>query len=84
MASNDDVFTIVIRKRSWWFWALALLWLALEVVFLQTALASVREGEYRAAAMSWVAAAVLAAAGFIAWFRRGGTRWSGEPNAQSE
>jgi hypothetical protein len=38
------------------------LWVLLEVLFLQTALASAREDEYRAAAISWIAVAVLAAA----------------------
>jgi hypothetical protein len=74
MANATDVFTITIRKRSWWFWTLAGLWLLFEVVILQTALASARESEYRAAAISWIAAIVLAAVGAFAWLRRGQPR----------
>jgi ElaB/YqjD/DUF883 family membrane-anchored ribosome-binding protein len=43
----------------------------LEVLFLQTALASAREGEYRAAAISWIAVGVLAAAGVLVGFLQG-------------
>jgi len=65
MPSDTDTLTITIRKRPWWFWVLAGLWVLLEVLFLQTALASAREGEYRAAAISWIAVGVLAAAGVL-------------------
>jgi hypothetical protein len=71
MANATDVFTITIRKRPWWFWAFAGVWLFLEVLLLQTAFASVRESEYRAATISWVTAAVLAGIGIFAWMRRG-------------
>ena len=71
MTNGDDVVMITIRKRPWWFWALAELWLLLEVLLVQTALASARESEYRAAAISWIAAAILAAAGVFGWLRRG-------------
>ena len=65
--NNADVFTITIRKRSWWFWVLAGIWLSLEIVLTQTAWASVLEEQYRAATMSAIAVAVLAAGGCIAW-----------------
>jgi uncharacterized membrane protein len=71
MPNGADTFTITIRKRPWWFWVLAGLWVLLEVLFLQTALASARESEYRAAAISWISVAVLAAAGVLVWVRRG-------------
>ena len=71
MTNATDVFTITIRRRPWWFWALAVIWLLLEVVILQTAFASVRESEYRAATISWIAAAVLAGVGVFGWLRRG-------------
>jgi hypothetical protein len=71
MTNATDVFTITIRRRPWWFWALAGLWLLLQVVILQTAFASVRESEYRAATISWIAAAVLAGVGVFGWLRRG-------------
>jgi len=43
----------------------------LEVLLLQKALASVLESEYRAATISWIAAAVLAGAGVFASLHRG-------------
>jgi hypothetical protein len=42
----------------------------------------VRESEYRAATISWIAAAVLAAAGVFGWLRRGQSRRLGESNEQ--
>jgi len=41
MTRGADVFTVTIRKRTGWFWGLAGLWLLLEVLFVQTAVASV-------------------------------------------
>jgi Na+/melibiose symporter-like transporter len=70
MTSRADVFTITIRKRTWWFWGLAGLWLLLEVLFVQTAVASVQEGEYRSATICWIIAGVLAAFACFAWLRR--------------
>lgn len=69
--NGADVFTIAIRKRTWWFWALAGIWLLLEALLVQTAVASVEEGEFRAATICWIAIAVIAAFGCIAWFHRG-------------
>jgi hypothetical protein len=71
MQHGTDTLTITIRKRPWWFWVLAGLWVLLEVLFLQTALASAGEGEYRAAVIGWIAVAALAAAGFLVWFLQG-------------
>jgi len=71
MPTATGTFTITIRKRPWWLWILAVLWALLEVLFVQTALASARESEYRAAAISWTAVAVLAAAGILVWFLQG-------------
>ncbi len=78
MTNGADTLTITIRKRPWWFWILAGLWVLLEVLSLQTALASAREGEYRAAVISWIAVAVLAAAGVLVWLRQGRSRKPGE------
>jgi hypothetical protein len=72
--NGANTLTFTIRKRPWWFWALAGLWMLLEVLFLQTAFASARESEYRAAAISWIAVAVLAAAGVLVWFLQGRLR----------
>lgn len=69
MTNGADVFTIAIRKRPWWFWALAGLWLLFEILLVQTAVASVEEGEYRAATISWIAAFVLAVVAALAWLR---------------
>jgi hypothetical protein len=74
MPNEIDTLTITIRKRPWWFWVLAVWWALLEVLFLQTALASVKESEYRAAAISWIAVAVLAAVGVLAWSLQGRSR----------
>jgi len=71
MPSSSDTFTVTIRKRPWWFWVVAGLWLLLEILFLQTALASAREGEYRAAAIIWIAVGVTAAAGVLVGFLQG-------------
>jgi len=68
MPNDHDTFVITIRKRPWWFWVLAGLWMLVEALFLQTALASPREGEYRAAGISWIVVTALAAAGDLAWF----------------
>ena len=71
MPSSSDTFTVTIRKRPWWFWVVAGLWLLLEILFLQTALASAREGEYRAAAIIWIAVGVTAAARVLVGFLQG-------------
>jgi len=80
MTNSADVITITMRKRAWWFWVLAGLWLQLEVLLVQTALASVRESEYCAAVISGTAAAVLAAVGVFGWLRRGDSREPDRPN----
>jgi hypothetical protein len=80
MASSDDVITATMRKRPWWFWALAAIWLQLEVMVVQTALASVRESEFRAAVISWVAAALFAIAGVFGWLRQGDSRKLNKPS----
>lgn len=82
MTNSADVFTITIRKRPWWFWLLAGLWLLLEALLLQTAVASVREGEYRAATISWIVVSLLAAFGCIVWLRRRRPQKCGESNGQ--
>jgi hypothetical protein len=82
--NNTDVFTIAIRKRPWWFWALAGLWLLLEALLLQTTVASVREGEDRAATICSIAVTVVAAFGGVAWFNRGQDRKRGESSGQHQ
>jgi peptidoglycan/LPS O-acetylase OafA/YrhL len=82
MTNGTDVFTITIRKRPWWFWALAALWLLLEFLLLQTAWASVVEGEPRAATITGITALVLAAAGVLLWLHREQSQKPGEPSGQ--
>jgi Na+/melibiose symporter-like transporter len=84
MTSDTDFFTITIRKRTGWFWGLAGLWLLLEVLFVQTALASVQEGEYRAATICWTVVCVLAAFGCFSWLRRRGPRKRGHSSGQQQ
>ena len=83
MTNGDDVVMITIRKRPWWFWVCTGLWLLLEILLVQTALASARESEYRAASISWIAAAILAAAGVFGWLRRRDSRKPIEANERS-
>jgi hypothetical protein len=68
--SGDGFFTVTIRKRPWWFWALSGVWSLLEVVLLQTALASLREGENRAATICWIAVVAMGIFGCAAWLRQ--------------
>jgi len=84
MTSDTDFFTITIRKRTGWFWGLAGLWLLLEVLFVQTALASVQEGEYRAATICWIVVCVLAAFGCFSWLRRRERRKRGHSSGQQQ
>jgi len=69
MTNDTDTFTITIRKRPWWLLALGALWLPVELLLMQTAFASVRESEYRAATLSGILATVLAAGGIAALLR---------------
>ena len=80
MANGPEIYTITIRKRRWWAWTVAALWLMAELLFLQTAMGSMIEGEYRAATISWIAAAVLAVAGAFGWLRRKDSHKPNEPN----
>ena len=74
MNNGSDVFTITIRRRPWWFWFLAALWLLSEIVMLQTAFSSLRESEYRAATISSIIAGVLLAVEIIVWMSWGRSR----------
>jgi len=71
MPSDTDTLKVTIRKRPLWLWVLAGLWVLLEILFLQTAMASAREGEYSAAAISWIAVGITAAAGVLVGFLQG-------------
>jgi uncharacterized membrane-anchored protein len=69
MPNGVGVFTITIRKRPWWLWTLAGFLLLLEVLLLQTAVASVQEGEERAAAICLITVTVAGAFSCFAWLR---------------
>lgn len=73
---ENGCHTIRIRRRPWWAWLLAALWLLLVVVGAQTAVASHWESECRAAAISWTLVAALLVAGGAMWLRG---RRSGKP-----
>lgn len=68
---SDDVFVLRIRKRPWWMWLLALLWLLVEIFFLQTAIASAYEFQRQAAIINWVIFFVLLVVGVLIWVRQG-------------
>ncbi len=68
--TGAGTFTITMRKRPWWLWLLAPSWLLVELALLQTALASMKEEEYRAASICWISIVVLAAVGVFVWLRR--------------
>jgi hypothetical protein len=78
MMYEGGTLTIITRKRPWWQWVLAFAWLLSEVLLLQTALASMKEEEYRAGSICWIALIILATAGVIAWLRQRGFRWPDE------
>ena len=65
-----------IRKRRWWVYPLAAVWLLLELLFLQAGWASGGEGEARAQVASWIVAGHLLVVGLLAWLwhRRSRTR----------
>jgi len=84
MTSGVGSITITIRKRAWWFWCLAGLWLLLEVFFVQTSVASVGEGEYRAAAICGIITGLLGVFGCLAWLRRGRQRKVSESGGQAQ
>lgn len=61
---------IRIARRPWYGWLAWLGWLALEIFFLQNALASHEEFEDRAAVIYWMIFGVLLLGGAITWIVR--------------
>ena len=55
--------TIVVRRRPWWMWLLVVFGLAVEIVVLQTAIASAGEAESRASVLSWILAVLIGVPG---------------------
>ena len=65
-----EKYTLEVKKRVWYEWALWALWLFSTVSVLQNAVASAAELEPRAAVISWVTFFVLLIAGGAVWFMR--------------
>ena len=66
----SEKYTIEIKKRTWWEWLLAAVWLFAEVFVLQNAIASTGEIEPRAATIFWIVFFVLLVAGAVIWYLR--------------
>ncbi len=67
---DQDKYQLKIRRRSWYEWLLWGLWLFLEIVFLQSALASHQELELRAAIIYWMIFGLLLLTGLVVWLVR--------------
>jgi drug/metabolite transporter (DMT)-like permease len=66
MSATVKKFVILrIRKRPWWYWLGAVVWLALVLFFLNTGLGSSAEMEPRAALISYVTTAILLVIGAV-------------------
>lgn len=69
--SVNETFSIEIKRRPWYEWALWVLWAVIELFVLQNALASSGELEPRAASIFWIVFVVLLiAGGVVAYMRR--------------
>ncbi len=63
-------YSLIARKGPLWVWFLLLVWLVVEAVLLQAAVASGSEFEDRAATISWIIFYVLLAAGIAVYVVR--------------
>lgn len=63
-------YTIKVKKRPWYSWLLAAIWVVVEVFLLQNAIASSQELEPQAALIFWISFAVLLVVGLVVWFVR--------------
>lgn len=68
---DENVMKLQIRRRPWWMWLLAALWLVIEVFMLQSAIGSGVEHEPQAALILWVLFAVIGVGGAFVWVLRG-------------
>ena len=68
--NNEDYFTIKVARRPWYQWVLWGIWLFLEIVFFQAAIASSKEFEPRAATVFWLAFGVFLLGGITIWIIR--------------
>jgi hypothetical protein len=70
MANNSSNIKIEVVRRPWYEWVLWAVWLLVEIVLVQNALASAAELEPRAATIFWITFAVLLLGGVIVWITR--------------
>jgi len=69
-SQEEEYFAIKVVRRPWYQWILWGLWLTLEIVFSQAAIASAKEFEPRAAMVFWLLFGVLLLGGIIIWIIR--------------
>jgi len=65
---DRDMIHIKLNRRKWYEWVAWGLWLFLELMFAQGAIASHQELEPRAAFLFWLIFGVLWLGGVITWF----------------
>jgi hypothetical protein len=63
-------YEIKIVRRPWYQWVFSGIWLFLEIVFFQAAIASYDEFEPRAATVYWALFGILLLGGFTVWIVR--------------
>jgi hypothetical protein len=66
----SDHYNVEIKKRAWYEWLLWAIWLVVEALILQNAIASSAELEPRATIIFWVMFAVLLVGAAVVWFMR--------------
>ena len=67
---NDDYRLIRFMRRPWYEWTAWLLWIFLEILFAQAAIASSKEFEPRAATLFWLMFGVLLLGGITSYIIR--------------
>ena len=65
--TTSNEYAIHIRKRPWWYWLVAVVWLALVLFFLNFGLASSAELEPQATLIAYVIAVVLIIVGIAGY-----------------
>ena len=82
--SKKSVFTISIYRRPWYEWLGWAIWFALEIFFVQSAIASTVEYEARAATIFWAIFVTLALGGVAAYISRRASRPEWEENQNTD
>ncbi len=70
MGDEKDFHIFKIARKPWFEWILTALWLIVEIIFLQAAIASRVELEPRAAMVYWLVFIVLLLSGLVYWIVR--------------